>query len=153
MKPSNKIILVITCLFLFQGCEWFLGPGPCDASGPVIVYKTIKDYSNYISVTLSDDGERITAYPGPSDTEHQRPIELVDGYYLKRMVGNAFLSITFDEYTDTAKNWTTADLVNYVIDADPFLEIYECCECTGGDTAKINKLIRENRLDECENLK
>ncbi len=52
-------------------------------------------YSENITVQLSKDGKKITAYPRPSDAEHQRPIQPADGYLFKRMVGDAFLSITF----------------------------------------------------------
>jgi hypothetical protein len=153
MKYARIIIIIGTLIFLCPSCEWILKPGVCDATGPVIVYKTKKDYSENISVQLSKDGKSITAYPGPSDAQHQRPIQLANGYLLKRMVGDAFLSITFEEYTDTTKDWSNIDLIEYVIDTDPYLEKYECCECTGRDTAIINNLIRENRLGECEDVK
>ena len=51
-------------------------PEASTATGPLVVYKTKKDYRDHVSVQLSADGKTITAYPGPSDAMAQKPIEL-----------------------------------------------------------------------------
>ena len=122
-----------------------------DAIGPVEVYKTKKDYSNNISVLVSPDGKSILAYPGPSDAAIQRPRQLANGYYLKWMVGYSFTDITFDQYLDPNNHYTPADLLNHVIDNDPFTELYQCCNCSSRDTASLNNLIRNNQLGKCAN--
>lgn len=152
MIRLRSIIILFGIFIIIASCEWLLAPGPCDASGPIIVYKTKQDYTNNITVQLSKDKKEITAYPGSSDAEHQRPIPLENGYLLKRMVGDAYLSITFDEYSDTTKDWFSVNLIDFVIDTDPYLEKYECCKCTGFDTALINNLIREKRLGDCNEI-
>ena len=153
MKAIKRAYLFCILLFISSSCEWFLRPGPCDASGPVVIYKTKADYLNNVTVQLSKDGKEIIGRPGPSDAIHQTPLQLVDGYLLKRMMGDAYLSVTIEEYTDPSFDWESKDLIDFVIDKDPYLEKYECCECTGMDTAQINMLILENRLDECESIK
>ena len=69
------------------------------------------------------------------------------------MCGDTFLSITIDEYVNSSQSFTPTDFLNMVIDSDPYTEKYECCECTGKDTAKINDLIRTNQLTKCKNIK
>lgn len=150
LKPS--LIVIILTLFT-NSCDWIYKPDPCDASGPVVVYKTRQDYSENVTIQLSGDGKVVTAYPGKLDAIKQRPVELVDGYLLKRMTGDAVISLTIEEYASSAKDYSPAELLNLVIDKDPYLEKYECCKCTKGDTAVINDLIRKNQLNNCESLK
>lgn len=153
---QNKIwIFSVTLIYILfiSSCDWIYRPGPCDASGPVVVYKTKYNYDNNLTIQLSKNGKEVTAYPGKSDAIHQKPIILENGYRLKRMVGDTYLSITIDEYVNSDRNYSDKDFLELVIDNNPYLEKYECCECTGKDTTRINTLIRENRLGDCENLK
>jgi hypothetical protein len=142
----------IALIFLLAAGLTSCGYGPCDATGPVIVYKTRGDYSNLISVNLSKDGTRVTALPGQDYVEEQRPIPLANGYWLQRMVGTVYLSITIDEFSDMSNHYTNEDLLRAVIDKDPFTEYYNICSCVDDnqDTAAFNRIIREGRLGECE---
>ena len=128
-------------------------PGPGAATAPVLVYKTKKDYRNRVSVMLSEDKKTITAYPALSDVPFQKPFELADGYLLKRMVGNAFLSLSIEEYTGSTHKYTADELLELVVDIDPYLELYDCSNCSEGDTASINFLIRKNKLSRCKSLR
>jgi len=150
--------ILLTIVISLASCNWvsqdgpIVGNGPCDASSPVIVYKTKQNYDDKLTVQLSKNGKEVVAYPGKQDAEHQKPIILENGYRLKGMVGDTYLSITIDEYINSDKDFSGDDFLKLIIDNDPYLEKYECCECTGMDTSKINQLIRENRLAECEDL-
>ena len=137
--------------FFFNACGVRIQE-PDRTTEPVVVYKTKKDYREKVSVQLSHDGKTITAYPGPSDVLFQKPLELADGYLLKRMVGDAYLSLTIDAYADTSHIYTVEDLLVLVIDREPYLEKYDCSCCTGPDTASINKLIRKGELKNCSSL-
>ncbi len=152
---KNKFsILLMTLLILIisPSCEWLLRPGPCDASGPIVVYKTKKNYDDKLTVRVSKNGKEVTAYPGKTNAVQQKPIVLENGYRLKRMVGDTYLSITIEEYANSEKDFSDEDFLELIIDNNPYLEKYECCECTGHDTARINQLIREDRLGECKNI-
>ena len=127
-------------------------PVPGNVTEPVVVYKTKRDYRAYVSVQLSADGKSVVAYPGTSDVLVQRPIELADGYLLKRMIGDAFLSLTIDAYADTSNIYTVEDLLALLVDREPYLEKYDCSCCTSPDTASINKLIRKGELKNCSSL-
>jgi len=140
------LLFAIICLSGLTSC----GIGPCDA-GPVVVYKTRVDYANLITVNLSKDGKRITARPGQDYVIPQRPIPLANGYLLKRMVGNVYLSITIDEFADMSHKYTEAEMLSAVLDTDPFSEYYNICECIAyADTAQINAIIREGNLKKCK---
>jgi hypothetical protein len=145
----KKLVFAIFVI-LMASCEWILRPGPCDDTGPMIVYKTRNDYSNNVTVLLSKDGTKVSAYPGPSDASNQRPIQLAKGYLLKRMVGDAVLSLTIDEYSKSTTHYSPTELYNLIIDKTPYTEKYECCKCSDGDTASLNQLIRNNQLSKCE---
>jgi hypothetical protein len=68
---------------------------------PVLVYKTKKDYSRQVAVTLSDDKSKIVSYPDPADCaagwERLQPEQLHKGFLLDKrgLTRNvAFLKIT-----------------------------------------------------------
>ena len=148
----SSSILLLAGLFLMISCT-IQKPGPGQAPAPVVIYKTRKDYRNLVSVQLSEDGSSVSAFPSPSDVKSQRPVELADGYLLKRMPGNVFLSLTIEEYAGSAKAYTPDELYELIIDRRPFLEIYDCSDFSTGDTASINLLIRQGRVKECEVLR
>jgi hypothetical protein len=153
MRKLKIIVPIISLILIAFSCDWMYRPGPCDASGPIVVYKTKQDYSNNITIQLSKDKRKVTCVPGPQDAIHQRPIQLANGYFLKQMCGDAVTSVTFDDFIKSTNSYTSEEWLSFVIDTDPYLEIYECCKCTGQDTAVINNLIRNNQLSKCESLK
>jgi hypothetical protein len=110
MSGLIRVTFFLILSSVIFSCNWIYRPGACDASGPVVVYKTKQDYSNNLTIQLSKDGKKVTAYPGKQDAIRQRPIELVNGYLLKRMVGDAVVSLTIDEYALSSFNYSPADL-------------------------------------------
>jgi hypothetical protein len=145
-------LIAVGLLFLSTGCSKPIpaccgGHDICETRGPVVVYKTRYDYSNNVSVQLSDDKKTITAYPGPTDAI--KPTLLANGYYLQTMLGNAFLSITIDEYRDSSNKYPFDKLMNYMLDSAPYTEHYELCECSGRDTFSLNNLIRHDSIGMC----
>lgn len=128
-----------------------IGSSRCSTYGPVEVYKTKADHHDHISVGLTDG--KLTSYPGPRDAAGQRPIALANGYWLKLMTGNSFTDITFDAYTDTANRMDASDLIAHVVDTDPFVERWQCCDVVTRDTNEVNNLIRQGKLATCKNIK
>ena len=151
LMKYGTLLIYSALLFSFASCGVRIQK-PDSAREPVVVYKTKKDYRNHVSVQLSADGNTITAYPGPSDVLAQKPIELAEGYLLKRMIGDAYLSLSIDEYASTSRSYNTEELWDLIIDRDPYLEIYECRDYTNGDTASINLLIKKGKLKKCKSL-
>ena len=149
---SSSVVHMLVALFLTTSCA-VRKKGPDQASAPVVIYKTRQDYRKLVSVQLSDDGRSLSAFPAPSDVVNQSPVELADGYLLKRMPGNVFLSLTIEEYAGHYRAYTPEELYALIIDRQPYLEIYDCSACSSVDTASINRLIRQGRLEECKSLR
>ena len=117
---------------------------------PQIIYRTKKDYSKKVSVQLGAD-EKITSFPGPSDAIHQYPIELEGGYLLKKMTGNVFLSVDIEDFVKSS-DWMHYIDKKFIIDYDPFVEMYECSQ-VAGDEEGLNRLILNKELSKCKKLK
>ena len=131
-------------------------PGP-----PVIVYKTNKDYFDRVPVTLSEDKTRIVSFPAPSDIKinghYTYPTRLSNGYFLDNRgisKNSAFLRFTYDDYY-TMDNIPTAErLMNYVIDDDPFTEMYDCGKKSEYDNLveMLNRKIETGELEDSKDL-
>jgi len=153
LKIIKTLFVMVTLVLLDTSCGWLRIQGPTAHNAPVVIYKTRKDYRNLVTVQLSADGRTITAFPAPSDVAGQKPIQLENGYLLKRMVGDAYLSLTIDEYAGAGHTFSEEDLLQLVIDRDPYLEKYDCSGCSDMDTASINAIIRADRLNRCKSIK
>ncbi|MCQ2263086.1 MAG: hypothetical protein MJZ70_02270 [Bacteroidales bacterium] len=129
------------------------------ASPPTIIYKTTKDYSQYVPVGYAD--KKIKSFPAPTDVrvgdKLMTPTALRDGYWLdNRGISPqvAFLSYTYKEYAELPS--TPGDLYQRLLDTDPIIEMWECGpRHTYSDPAKeINQLIKEGNLESrCRKLK
>jgi len=102
-----------------------------DASPAVVIYKTKKDYSRFVAVTLSADKSKIISYPAPSDIspEMSVPVALADGYWLdKRGIGAhvAFLKMTYEEYAQLSSPPSKEQLWPQIQDKDPIVVMYNC---------------------------
>ena len=101
---------------------------------PMIIYRTSKDYSQNVPVTLSDDGTKIISYPAPSDLKINGnfvyPTSLGNGYGLDNRGLNehtAFLDMTYEDYSNAPEAMLNPiELYNRVIDKRPFVKIYTC---------------------------
>jgi hypothetical protein len=122
------------------------------------IYKTKKDYSHKVSVTLNNDNSQIISAPGPQDidTSSKWPVNLANAYLLNGIFGGihtAFLSLEKKDYFNWPLYPGRDSLYKLIIDKDPFTEFYsfegdphEFLNDNGFDTAKMNLLIREGRL-------
>ena len=102
-------------------------------SPPLVIYKTKKDYSHNVPVTMDDSRTRIIAYPDPRDLKAGGRLTLPDpldnGYWLdNRGIGKnvAFLSFTYEEYARLDSAPSMEVLLDSIIDKNPLLEIIEC---------------------------
>lgn len=103
--------------------------GSSHARPSAIVYRTSRDYSRNVAVTLDVTRTRITSYPAPTDVRNgsAMPLNLGNGYLLdRRGIGpaTAFLDITYDEYATLTKTPSPDSLINHVIDSAPFTDMY-----------------------------
>lgn len=103
------------------------------ASPRVIIYKMKKDYSRNVPVTLSEDRKTIVSYPHPRDIytngKLALPTQLKEGYWLDNRGINenvAFLSYTYEEYSQLTDAPDLNTLYKKIIDKDPIKEMWVC---------------------------
>lgn len=103
------------------------------ASPKVIVYKMKKDYSRNVPVTLSADKKTIVSYPHPRDVftngKLAVPTQLNEGYWLDNRGINenvAFLSYTYEEYSQLTNVPDLNTLYKNIIDKNPITEMWDC---------------------------
>jgi len=103
-------------------------PGP-----KVIIYKTTKDYSKQVPVTLSDDKMSIASYPDIKDVYFNGalayPTQLNDGFLLDNRgisANVAFLSLTYQEYSKLPATPAPDELMKLIIDKQPLSLMYNC---------------------------
>ncbi|HPE35036.1 MAG TPA: hypothetical protein PLI65_09580 [Bacteroidales bacterium] len=130
-------------------------------SPPAIVYKTKEDYSKLVPIILSADKKSVVSFPAQSDIKingkFSYPDHLEDGYMLDNRGINqnaAFLRFTYEDYYNMDNIPTAERLFNYILDDDPFIEIYEVGRRSQykNPVDEINQLIREGKLSEMKNL-
>lgn len=159
-------ILVSIVLLVILGCKTNPAPQvkeskdmeftPQFISGPpVLVYKTKANYDNLVPVLLSEDRTEVISYPDPADIKigdkFPSPTLLNKGYLLdNRGISSnvAFLSLTYEEYTNFDKTLSLKELYSLIKDKNPIIEL---CDCGNRKAFKdivpqLNNLIDNNRL-------
>lgn len=107
---------------------------PLFAPGPrAMIYKTTRDYSDRVPVTMNRERTRIVSYPAPSDLYYKGklavPDRLADGYLLdNRGIGanTVFLDYTYDEYTRLKVIPNPDELAGHILDKYPFTVLWDC---------------------------
>ena len=135
---------IIAAVLLLIGCKAkqpataVIAPAPPAHSqsaahmGHLIIYRTRADYSQYVSVTLTDDGSAIASYPAPTDVYYRgvlaKPNALADGYWLDNRGVNThtvFINLTYEQYALLKDVPAAADLYRLVLDKSPLTDIYD----------------------------
>lgn len=149
MKSEILKLTTVVLLLLFTGASCqkdemeFADESIEISSHPwITIYKTKKDYINYIDIQITDDG-KINAVPSYNKNDPRISFDsegnakqnfrwrLKSGYILDNNVSlrEAFTDITINEYVEynTAHNvavWPDNLILPRIIDRDPFLEFY-----------------------------
>ena len=127
---------------------------------PCIIYKTKHNYDKQVAVTLSADKSKIVSYPHPRDVFKNgtlcEPVRLAKKFRLDRRGINpnvAFLSITYEEYSQLKSAPTIQELESMIIDRDPLLKMYRCnFPDAENRIGELKKMIRKGCKD-CQELK
>lgn len=110
------------------------------ATAPVIIYKTYKDFSDFVPVIMNAEKTKIVSYPAPTDLfPGSKPTVLNLGYLLDRRGINenvVFLNITYDAYTKLVKVPSLDELNALILEKHPLTELYYC-----GNETKYKDLI------------
>jgi hypothetical protein len=146
MKKQMLLLLLCGLAFLPDGLQAQSGiPEP-----PCIIYKTKKNYDANVAVGLSEDKSRIVSYPHPRDVfthgELCTPVRLARKFRLdRRGIGPnvAFLSITYEEYSQLATAPSLDELESMIIDRNPIKKMYRCdVSAPEQHIDDLNRLIR-----------
>jgi hypothetical protein len=99
----------------------------------LIVYKTKKDYRQYVPVQLSADKKTVVSYPDTADVKtgsgYPLPVILHKGYLLdKRGVdtNTAFIKITYEAYAALKTAPDAAALYGLITDKEPLTQLCDC---------------------------
>jgi|DewCreStandDraft_4_1066084.scaffolds.fasta_scaffold56998_2 hypothetical protein len=129
------------------------------ALAPVIIYKTKANYDKNVPVILSDDKKDIVSYPDITDVYYAGklayPTQLADGYLLdNRGIGKnvAFLKFTYEEYSKLSSTPTKEELLGYIIDKNPLLELYKCDKLPKNNIDQLNEAISKGLANYCSNI-
>lgn len=134
-------------------------PGP-----PAIVYKTKKDYSNYVPVELSEDGKSIVSYPSREDilmdsSSLLMPDQLSQSYYLdNRGISSrtVYLKMTLNEYAHLDTALSLQDMYGMILDKKPFESMCHCGNKSVFDSIvpQLNAIIEKDSLKQlCREIK
>lgn len=103
------------------------------ATAPVIIYKTIRDFSDYVPVIMNEDKTAILSYPDRMDifsvSSQNKPIALSKGYLLDNRGINenaAYLKLTYEAYNNLENTPNLDELIGMILEKNPLVELYYC---------------------------
>jgi hypothetical protein len=141
--------------------EW--DPGEVSYVGEqAIVYKTKKDYRKNVPVKMNDEKTKIVAYPSPKDLFYKDklafPIALKNGYLLDNRgvsKNSVFIDMTYGDYSKLDQAPLLSDMLNMVIDKNPFIEIYSLGSRARfkDEVKEINEIIERGGLKKFRRIK
>lgn len=127
--------------------------GISKTTASALVYKTRKDYSQFVPVIMNDAKTEIISYPDPTDVYYKGtlayPTVLVKGYLLDNRgisPNIAFLNYTYEEYSKLKALPAMGTLMKKIKDKNPLLELWNCGLRTNfkNEVEEINLLINNN---------
>lgn len=129
---------------------------------PALIYKTTKDYSHNVAVTLSADKSKIESYPEPGDVYYKgklaTPTPLANGYWLDNRgvsVNTAFTSYTYEEFSKLKSAPDLETFYKAIIDKNPITELYNCGnrDQFTNEVKELNSAIKNNALAKFKRIK
>ena len=128
------------------------GSTPAQAMASAVVYKTTRDFSDCVPVTMDAKHEHIVSYPAPSDLYYKgqlaKPVALAEGYWLdNRGISEhvAFLDYTYEEYSQLSEAPGLEVLESKILERYPLTEMYVCGKRNSytHEVEELNRLIKE----------
>lgn len=157
MRNIGLIILAFT-LSMCQTNQQILPSA--NTLAPLIIYKTTKDYSKNLPLVMNDAKDKIVSYPDVSDVSKRGEITtaiqlrekfLLDEFGLSK--NSVYTSYTYEEYAKLKETPRIEELMNSIIDKEPFTAMYNCGIRNNFKTTKeLNGFIKE-QLDNSQKLK
>lgn len=158
MNKFIVFIIMILSVACNSGKKMITG---AQATPPVLVYKTWKDYFDKVPIILNNNKNIIVSYPHPRDVFYKGklayPTKLSNGYLLDNRGLNknvAFTKYTYEEYSKLASPPNIDTLFNSIIDNNPLLELYNCGSRYSfkNDVKELNRIIKKD-FKNCKKIK
>lgn len=131
-----------------------------NATMPLVVYKTKADYSKLVPIALNKDKDQVIYYPAPGDIVYEgnpaHPVKLNKGYWLDNTgIGpnSVFTSYTFEAYAALKQSPSIDQLMESIVDMDPFEEVWHCGSRSHIGSIKELNAIVESGFKGCKRLK
>ena len=167
MKSYPVLLIFIFIALNFTSCKTNKtmqnDPAKPYVTGPrVIIYKTTENYYMHVPVVLSEDKKSLVSYPAPGDVyfngDLAYPVKLEDGFFLDRRgvtPQSGFLSWTYYEYSRFEKTPSPVELLNKMLNNDPFTEMYDCGTPTQYKDMvnELNQKIKAGKFSDFRRLK
>jgi len=102
-------------------------------SAPAVIYKTTKDFSDFVPVIMNVDRTKILSYPDPVDLTFEgklaKPTKLNKGYLLDNRGINenvVFLKYTYEAYNKLSSPPSISEMMSNILEKYPLIEMYSC---------------------------
>lgn len=145
------IVLILSILFLScKSKQVAINSQLYAATQKIVIYKTIKDYSNYVPVTMNASKTEIISYPAPSDLlldgKTTTPTKLKNGYLLDNRGINenvVFLKYTYEDYSKLKEAPSLSEMKKNILEKYPLsgLIYFEKSMIREITVKSLNKLI------------
>lgn len=129
-------------------------PSSVKALPAVIIYKTKANYSMLVPVGMSADKKEIVSYPDPKDVKDDSgfyyPTALKNGYWMDNIgvgVNTAYLGMSLKEYSQLSGPLTLSEMLAMLVDANPFVEMWECGNRGIVSVDELNELIVNKNIE------
>lgn len=136
MKKIIGTLIIIALLFSCKSGKSISEKNnniPVSAVEQTIIYKTTRDFSQLVPVTMNEERTKIVSYPAPTDLIYNGkpalPVQLSNGYWLdNRGIGTnvAFTSYTYEEYAALNEVPSMEVLLSKIVEKYPLAEMYFC---------------------------
>jgi hypothetical protein len=97
---------------------------------PTIVYKTTKDFSDFVAVIMNTERTKIVSYPAPTDLSlNSKPTKLKNGYLLDNRgisENTVFLNYSYEVYINLKTAPSLAEMQKNILEKYPLTEMFLC---------------------------
>lgn len=121
----------------------------------LVIYKTKKNYSNLVPVTLSSDKKRIVGFPHPVDLKNDSscnyPTLLFNGYWIDNIgitVNTGYINISLEDYSNLNAPPSVNEMMSKLVDESPFLEIWNCGYGNELNISELNRIILTENFED-----
>ncbi len=159
MKRTLLLILLTISLFACKVSKVNMSNSelPVARVAKAVIYKTYKNFDEFVPVIMDVNKTQIISYPHPKDVilggKLALPTPLKDGFLLDNRGINAniaFTSYTYEEYAALSAPPSMVDLLASIIEKNPLVALYDCGNRNQYTSLEELKLLVDEGFPNCE---